>query len=239
MSTKLTRLFFLLCFTVIFCSLLQAEQTKQNKVIVFDFGGVIAETDKEEVDHFIAQSLHITESEVQKAIAQLKLYTDTDQDKDEKDFWIKYAKEQRINLPQHWMQLLNQERFRALKTIPGMIALVKDLQKQGYQTALLSNVRKNQAAIKRKLGYYELFNPILLSYEIGARKPHRKAYDILLRRLNASPQQVIFIDNKRSNVEAAKSMGMDAINFVDANQLIQELRKRGIEVSLPKSASNS
>lgn len=207
---------------------LQAEQ-KQIKVIVFDFGSVITKTDKQSIIHFIAQSLHISPEEGEEAIHQLK--QDTTQNKSEEEFWVAYANKKGMALPDRWNDKLSEVRFKAIKEMPGMISLVKELQRQGYQTALLSNVRESQAAIKRKLGYYHLFTPALLSYEIGVKKPDPKAYQILLSRLQVPPQAVLFIDNQQVNVEAAKKLGMDGIVFTGTSQLIQELKKRGIEVS--------
>ena len=202
---------------------------RQFKVIVFDFGSVIAKTDRQQVIHFIAQSLNISQTEAENALNQLKHHTS--QNEEEPEFWQMYAEQKKIRLPDHWLEKLDDTRLHALKEIPGMIDLVKDLQKQGYQTALLSNVRGSQAAIKRKLGYYNLFSPVLLSYEIGIKKPDPKAYQLLLAQLKIPPERVLFIDNKQANVNAAKALGMDGIVFYNRDQLAQELKKRGIVIN--------
>jgi epoxide hydrolase-like predicted phosphatase len=228
----LTKLAYLLCFFVLIISYscgLQSTQKNQIKVFVFDFGSVIAKTDHQEIAHFIAQSLDLSDSEALEALKQLKECNL--QGKKEQEFWIDYAKAKDIQLPENWIEKLNEAQLHALKEIPGMVALVNDLQRQGYQTALLSNVRKTHADIKRKLGFYDLFHPLLLSYEIGARKPDPEAYTILLNTLKVPPQTIIFIDNKPENIKAARSFGLDGILFISKDQLIQELKKRGIEIS--------
>jgi HAD superfamily hydrolase (TIGR01509 family) len=236
MTTKLTYFCFLFLITSLIYPLL-AKQQSPIKVIVFDFGGVIAKTDKNDVVRYAAQSLNMTESDAEKAIDQLKIHTA--QKGDEEDFWVNYAKEKGIKLPNDWMTKLSEARFRALKAIPGMIAVVQELQREGYQTALLSNVRKSQAEIKAKLGFYELFNPRLFSYDIGVKKPHREAYNRLLSELQMPPQAVLFVDNKEANIEAAKCLGIDGILFVNTDQLIQELKKRGILMPPSESPLNS
>lgn len=45
-----------------------------------------------------------------------------------------------------------------------------------------------------------------------------------------SPSQVVFIDDRKSNVDAAIEVGIDGIHFLDADQLAMELRQRGIRV---------
>jgi len=219
----------LLCLTGLHHAL-EGSQNTQVKAIVFDFGGVIAKTDRQQVVEYISKSLCVSQEEAIKALEGLK--ENSLNDGIENDYWISYAKAKGKRLPDHWMKQLNDVRLNALYEIPGMVDLVKNLKKQGYQTALLSNVRKSQAQIKRKLGFYELFHPTILSYEVGLRKPDPKAYHLLLAKLNLPPQAVIFVDNKPDNVAAAKLIGMDAILFVNSSQLIQALKERGIVVDL-------
>lgn len=93
---------------------------------------------------------------------------------------------------------------------------------------MLSNVREDQASVLRQMGYYKPFDPVALSYEIGVKKPDRRAYEILLRELEIKPSKVIFVDNKIENVEAAYTMGIDSIRFESVDQLKEELQKRNV-----------
>ncbi|WP_068469748.1 HAD family hydrolase [Candidatus Protochlamydia phocaeensis] len=231
----LSFLFPLFCLTCL--PSLVSAQTPPVKIIVFDFGGVIAKGDKQEIGNYIAKTFDISPEEGLKSQTELKQYLT--QGGSEQDFWKMYAQSKGKSLPDQWIEKLDQVRLRAIKEIPGMVNVVKTLQKQGYQTALLSNVRMSQAKLKRQLGYYSLFDPVLLSYEIGVDKPNAKAYQILLDTLGAPPERVLFIDNKPQNIEAAKSMGIDAILFQNADQLIREFRQRGIIISQDNQEATS
>lgn len=213
---------------------LLAEKAKV-KIIVFDFGSVIVKTNKQQVSGFLVKSLRITPEQAAEALNLRK--ENTDGGMEENAFWLSYAQKNNIDIPEGWFAAFDQAKLEALDEIPGMIDLVKSLQRQGYQTALLSNVRGSQAAIKSKLGLYELFHPVLLSYEIGAKKPDPKAFEILLSRLKVEPKEVIFIDNKQRNVDAAGKLGIDGVVFTNAEQLKHDLKERGIEVSLSKHHS--
>jgi 2-haloacid dehalogenase len=48
--------------------------------------------------------------------------------------------------------------------------------------------------------------------------------------LSAAPSQCLFIDDSARNVEVARSVGIDSIRFLDAEQLRGELVERGIVV---------
>ena len=91
---------------------------------------------------------------------------------------------------------------------------------------MLSDVTQYQAKIIRKMGYYDLFQPALLSYEIGVEKPHSEAFEILLKKLHLPPAAVVFVDDKSENVVAAKRQGIDVIQFISPKQLQDDLEKR-------------
>ncbi len=228
--TKFLSIF--LCFfslTSAYSSLPNNSQSSLPKVIVFDFSGVIAKTDKEELAQFISGSLGISHEEALHALAQFKIHAA--QGGTQPDFWAAYIRSKGGHLPPFWLDQLYEAQLKAVKEIPGMMEVVIHLQKQGFQTALLSNVKQDHARVKRELGYYDYFSPVLLSYEIGAKKPDPKAFKILLERLGVPPDQVLFIDNKPANVEGAQAMGIKSIHFTNKKQLIKDLRKRGIDVS--------
>jgi len=109
------------------------------------------------------------------------------------------------------------ERF--IHPIPGMLALIEELKAAGYQTAMLSNTVPWHAEAIRELGLYRPFSPVVLSYEIGYRKPNPKAYEILLQKLGRPPEETLFIDNKEENVVAARKAGMHAVHFTSCKEL--------------------
>ena len=146
----------------------------------------------------------------------------------EKKFWEAYAEEKGKKLPQDWLPKWQSVLLHSLKEIPGTNDVIQQLKKQGFIVALLSNARKDQADHVRKLGYYDLFKPALISCEIGYEKPDPRAFQFLLKELDLSPSLCIFIDDKKENVEAARVLGIDSILFLDSNQLREELSVRGI-----------
>lgn len=64
---------------------------------------------------------------------------------------------------------------------------------------------------------------IFVSYELGLLKPNKAIYQSVLEKLNAKPEEVIFIDDKRENVEAAKSLGINGIVF-DRNTISRQIK---------------
>jgi putative hydrolase of the HAD superfamily len=223
--------FFIFLFSLSLVSLNALSQSAgpkcKIKAVVFDFSGVIMSKNVPQIAQFTAQSFGATQTEAFEAFKQLKEYES--KGGNEEQFWSDYAQSKHKKLPPDWFDQLNKVRIEAISEIPGMTNLVKDLQRQGFRTPLLSN-GKRQTQVKQELGYYSLFHPVILSSKLRMKKPDPEIYQVLLKELKLKPGEILFVDNKKENVDTAKALGMDGIVFFDTQQLIQELKKRGIEI---------
>lgn len=70
------------------------------------------------------------------------------------------------------------------------------------------------------------FDGCVLSYEVGALKPHREIYEKAIARAGGNGAECFFTDDLALNVEAARLHGMDAVQFLSAAQLEEELKAR-------------
>lgn len=211
------KLFFFLL--IVFSSILHAGA--KDKILVFDFGGVIAKTNKQMIGNFLHMLFNM---DADKLLEALKV--SSHKGISEREFFLQKAMQYHLQLPCDFMVQFEVIADFALQPMDGMQELLASYRQQGYQMALLSNVTCWRAQFLRKRGWYDGFFPVLLSCEIGASKPDQNAYRILLECLSVPPEQCIFIDDKTENVDAAKSMGIDAILFVSADQLRRELEYR-------------
>jgi putative hydrolase of the HAD superfamily len=107
-------------------------------------------------------------------------------------------------------------------------ALLEDLASR-YRLLALSNTNPiHFAMLKQSYPLLRHFHDNVLSYEVGAAKPEAKIYHEAITRARCNPEECFFIDDLAVNVEAAREHGMDAIQFLSAEQLDQELRARGL-----------
>ncbi len=95
---------------------------------------------------------------------------------------------------------------------------------------ILSNTNKMHFEFLRDRFRFlsDYFQGWILSYEVGAAKPDPPIYMRALRRAGFSANEVLFIDDQHANVEAAKRLGMNAFQFLNSAQLIEELQNRGL-----------
>lgn len=107
-------------------------------------------------------------------------------------------------------------------------ALLEGLRNR-YRLLALSNTNPIHFATLRD-GYPLLrhFHDYVLSYEVGAAKPEPKIYREAIARAQCSPEECFFTDDLAVNIEAAREHGMDAVQFLSAEQLERELRARGL-----------
>ena len=101
------------------------------------------------------------------------------------------------------------------------LTIMNKLKKKNIEICLLSNALPNLIDTANFLTKSE---NIFVSYELGLLKPNPEIYKKVLQKLNATPEEVIFIDDKSRNVEAAKSLGIHGIVF-DQKTIIEDINK--------------
>jgi putative hydrolase of the HAD superfamily len=212
-------------FSMIFSSLTATTLFAAPQAVVFDFGGVMTgEPNREAVVDFISKSLHFTPEEFDRVNQEKRACLK--QGKTDEEFWLSYAKNKGISLPSTWAASFKSVMKKAIGINPEMYALVDQLKEQKIQVALLSNIDERLSKLMRDFGFYAPFTPCLLSCEIGIAKPDPKAYAFLLSELKLPAKEVVFVDDRPENIEAAKKMGIDAILFESESQLREALRAR-------------
>lgn len=72
------------------------------------------------------------------------------------------------------------------------------------------------------------FDSYVLSYEVRALKPSPKIYQEAIARAGCRAEECFFTDDVAAYVEAARLQGMDAVQFVSAEQLEADLKSRGV-----------
>jgi 2-haloacid dehalogenase len=81
---------------------------------------------------------------------------------------------------------------------------------------------------RRRFGFLDLFEDIIVSGDEGVAKPDPEIFEILRTRIGHGLDGCIFIDDGPVNVEAAGKAGLDAILFTDAGHLREDLLVRGL-----------
>lgn len=100
---------------------------------------------------------------------------------------------------------------------------------RNFRLVLLSNTNAiHFAMIRENYPLLRHFHHLVLSHEVGAKKPAPEIYREAIAKAECRPGECFFADDILINVEAAREHGMDAVQFESADQLARDLRARGV-----------
>jgi epoxide hydrolase-like predicted phosphatase len=94
-----------------------------------------------------------------------------------------------------------------------MLAAVGAARERGLRTGLLSNSWGNDYPLEQ---LRPLFDDLVISGDVGLRKPDPAIYVLAAERLGVDPAGCLFVDDLKANVTAAEAVGMTGIRHVDA-----------------------
>jgi HAD superfamily hydrolase (TIGR01509 family) len=94
-----------------------------------------------------------------------------------------------------------------------MYELIRDLRGRGVRTALLSN-SWGPAGYPRH-DFPELFDAVVISGEVGMRKPEPRIFRHAAALLDVEPEHCVFVDDVEANVKAAIGCGMTGVHHTE------------------------
>ena len=102
--------------------------------------------------------------------------------------------------------------FAGMRVEPAMFDLVDDLRALGVRTGLLSNSWGNTYPRER---IAEAFDGIVISGEVGLRKPQPEIYRLALDGLGVVPEHAVFVDDAEPNLVGARAIGLRTVLHTD------------------------
>jgi len=102
--------------------------------------------------------------------------------------------------------------FAQMRPDPAMFDLVQDLKDAGVRVALLSNSWGNTYSRERIDAAFDL---VVISGEVGMRKPNPDIFGHMLDLLKLRPERVVFVDDAEPNTDGAARLGMHTILHTD------------------------
>jgi len=198
------------------------------KTVVFDVGGVLALGKNQEiikrkgnrtfgVHQYIARKLNVSLDQWLDSIDSV--YADAIEGKISKEKTLKIISRNNHVSMEEIERLFKISYRKQFEQNKQLFEQVFKLKHGGYKIAVLSDqwpVSK-EALMPKKL--YKEFDEVVVSCDVGARKPNPEIYKILLKKLNLPAKKCLFIDNQKWNLVPAKKLGFKIILFKDNKQL--------------------
>ena len=106
---------------------------------------------------------------------------------------------------------------------------------QKYRLFLLSNTDAiHIETFEQKSGasfysdFYQCFEKVYFSFEIGMRKPNPDVYSLILDQHGLQAKQTLFIDDKKENTDAAAALGLHVWNLQVGKEDVVDLFEKKI-----------
>lgn len=110
--------------------------------------------------------------------------------------------------------------FAGFRAAMPMVEIVKRVKATGVHTALLSN---SWGLDYDRDGWESLFDVVVISGEVGMRKPEPQIYELTAHKLGVAPSGCVFVDDLAPNIRGAADVGMVGVHHVNAEETIAEL----------------
>lgn len=95
-----------------------------------------------------------------------------------------------------------------------------DLKAEHYHIYLLSNYgREFFEELEKRADFFSYIDGKVISYEVNVKKPDLEIFYLLVQKYNIKPEDSVFIDDNKKNIDAAKKMKFHTIRFRNIEQV--------------------
>jgi 2-haloacid dehalogenase len=197
-----------------------------HSAVVFDLGGVLIDWNP----RYLYRKLFPTEAEMELFLssvctAEWNLQQDAGRTFAEAGAALKSVHPGSARMIDAWF-----ERFDEMMAGPiaGTVDVLAELRQQDVPLFALSNWSVETFPFaQRRFKFLQWFRGIFLSGEAHLVKPDLRIFRCFCETFALAPEQIVYIDDLRHNVEAAGNVGMHAILFTDPTSLREELVQLG------------
>ena len=194
------------------------------KAVIFDYGGVLAQTVDPEPRAAWERTLGLAPGALTTAVHDERLWVAAQSGDISSDaHW--QAVEEALGLSPSQLNGLRASFYGGDVLNQPLLTCIDRLRQQSMALGLLSNFSTD---LRSMLGAQDLlrrFDHIAISAEIGAMKPDAAAYEAILGMLALPAAACVFIDDLPENVDAARALGMHGIVFEDTTACLEVLEE--------------
>lgn len=129
---------------------------------------------------------------------------------------------QALKLPEGEIPRVHEEFFRGDCWDESLFDFLRGLRKT-IRTGLISNAWIGLREVIVKHRFDDAFDTMIISAEVKVAKPNARIYQLALDKLVVAAEEAIFVDDMLANVEAARAVGMHAIQFTQSQEVMEEI----------------
>jgi FMN phosphatase YigB (HAD superfamily) len=195
--------------------------------IIFDFGDIFINLDKQAT---ISKLQQLGMTEWSSELDRLNLLFETG-DISPEEFICGFQKE----LPNASKEEILEAWNAILADFPSYRLEFLQMLSNRYRLFLLSNTDsihietfENKSGISFYSDFYQCFEKVYFSFEIGMRKPNADVFQYLINKHELSPKRTLFIDDKKENTDGAASLVFNVWNLQVGQEDVVDLFEKNI-----------
>jgi 2-haloacid dehalogenase len=198
--------------------------TSPIKAIIFDYGNVLLKWDPRNIyQHFFPNDLEGMERFLREVN-----FADWNLQQDKGRPFVEGVAILSQQFP-HYSHLIQAFHDHWIDSVGGPVAgtvdILKKLKQAGYPLYGLSNwSAETFPHARKKHDFFDLFDDMVISGEVGHVKPDPEIFQILLDKIGKPAKECLFIDDALPNIHQAQKMGFAVIHFQSPEQLESALR---------------
>jgi len=113
----------------------------------------------------------------------------------------------------------------------NVVETVRKVKSQGIKTCICTNnfpARIN--GLHERFGFLDDYDVKVVSYEVGKTKPSLEIFNRLISDSGVKPEELVMADDHETNIEVAKSVGINAFFYESFDKFLEDLRGLGVEI---------
>ncbi len=199
------------------------------KALVFDLGGVLFQEGKSVAIEKLFREKNYDKNTVLNVLKSPKSFDLRAGIINDEEFWNSAQKQlpegyDAITIKNHWYDgyILDENIFN----------LVKKLHKR-YELFIFSgNIKSRVEYLEKKYNFRKYFDLEVYSYDYHLNKPQKEFVDVLVKKSELNPQEMIFIDDNEEVLNPAKKLGIKTIVYETGNihDLENKLKSFGVNI---------
>lgn len=194
------------------------------KLIVFDFGGVYFTDNVLELAQKLSKEIGVQIEEFVKVLKTI--LPDYEKGRiSEQEFWDKGLKMLNKSCNIQKLHDIAIEHFKPIKETAYLIEKLK----KNYKIGMLSNQTNWADELNFKYNFFHHFDPLIISKNVGFKKPEQRIYEILIEKAKCKPEEIVFIDDSESHGDVPKKLGINFIHYKSSEQLEEKLKELGLK----------
>lgn len=206
------------------------------KAVIFDYGNVLSEPQTAAEIQSMARILDLTAAEFKTFYWTFREAYD-EAKFEPREYWNNVAQLAGRTLSQPQIEnLIELDSLSWMHPRSTVVDWAHTVRRAGFRTALLSNMPVTLRDALQRCAWLPAFDQRTFSCDLAITKPSPRIYLHCLGELGLAPWDVLFVDDRAPNVQAAQAVGMHAFQFTTPLGLARHI-ERSFDIPVPLVAT--